>query len=712
VNVDQLLSEWRANTLSDLSERLDKLFDASADVMLEYAEKAQSDHLRGRFYEAIRELRLRRAQVSEHFHAGIARVIFRFDAMAPPDSPGRHEVLSLVDPDDFERSLALKTIVEHAERDHGILLRAIGKRLAKVSGARQVTLENIPAGPRQLASQFAASTSLMYIEHEARLALYTLFERFVIQDTMASLAQLNARLAELGVLPDVEIPKIERPSDQPAQDKSETAPDARTQQDSADAGAPLGDEVLLRIRDLLAMRRAQRRPKAARPPGSPAPAPAPVSEVVQAIGGLPGSPAPVPAAQAGQSGVAVVSLHDLQGVRRSLSSQRDRIREQIGEERVTPDIDDVIEIVGAIFEAMLNEHDLPNAAKALLSHLHTPYLKYAVTDPRVLDDPKHPARRWLDELVQVASEWIDQTDLNKGLYPWISKAVLRVMNSSQLNRDVFEELRAGLDRELRQITKKQQSMELRAAEHAKGKARLQRAQQLMRQELDRLLGEHPGAAVAEGFLRETWADYLTLILLRSNNNPSSDEVRQAVHLGRRVCDVAARVARSSAPDHAEIDRLAERLERHIGALIPHLKPRIGKFADHLKAGARQPATAAPAAARSAEAPAPSPEADADAQLTPEETKVAARLCKLPAGTRFWRQMVPGQGEATIRLVWFNPQTAKFMFVDLAGQTAGMVPIKELASEILLGRARVLEEPKETFFERAMNAFQALLKQGL
>jgi hypothetical protein len=710
VNVDQLLSQWRANTLSELDERLDKLFDASADVMLEYAEKAQSDHLRGRFYEAMRELRLRRAQVSEHFHAGIARVIFRFDAMTPPDSPARHDVLSLVDPDDFERSLALKTIVEHAERDHGILLGAIAKRLAAVSGARQVTPENIPAGPRQLASQFAASTSLMYIEHEARLALYTMFERFVINDTMAALAELNERLAELGVLPGVEIPKIERRSETGGDSRAEKPAEEKAKDEAAPSQAPLGDEVLLRIRDLLAMRRAQRRPKSSRPPGTPPPPPAPVSEVVQAIGGLPGSPAPVPAAT---QGVAVVTLRDLQGVRQSLSTQRDRIRAQIGEERVTPAIDDVIEIVGAIFEAMLNEKDLPNAAKALLSHLHTPYLKYAVADPGVLDDTRHPARRWLDDLVQVASEWIDQTDLNKGLYPWISKAVLRIMNSSQLSRDMFEDLRAGLDRELRQVTQKQQSMELRAAEHAKGKARLQRAQQLAQEELERLLGEHPGGAVAEDFLRETWADYLTLILLRSNNNPSTDAVREAVHLGRRVCDVAARVARSSAPDHAEIDKLQARLEQHIGALVPHLKSGISKFAAHLKTGAASPRPAPrPAAAPSTTAPPGGSDEDASASLTPEETKVAARLCKLPAGTRFWRQMAAGQSETTIRLVWFNPQNSKFMFVDLAGQTAGMVPIKALASEILQGRARVLEEPKESFFERAMNAFQALLKQGL
>jgi hypothetical protein len=221
------------------------------------------------------------------------------------------------------------------------------------------------------------------------------------------------------------------------------------------------------------------------------------------------------------------------------------------------------------------------------------------------------------------------------------------------------------------------------------------------------VGEHPGAALAESFLRETWADYLTLILLRSNNNPSNDAVRQAVHLGRRICDVSARVARSTSPDLAEIAKLQGRLEEHIGALVPHLKSGISKFTDQLKAGlpARQTPPRPPAPAETAAA-------DVDAPLTPEETRVAAKLCKLPPGTRFWRQMAPGQGETTIRLVWFNPQNSKFMFVDLAGQTAGMVPIKELASEILQGRARVLEEPKETFFERAMNAFQALLKQGI
>ena len=40
----------------------------------------------------------------------------------------------------------------------------------------------------------------------------------------------------------------------------------------------------------------------------------------------------------------------------------------------------MIELVGMMFEYMLNDDEIPNVAKAELSRLHTPYLKVAIID--------------------------------------------------------------------------------------------------------------------------------------------------------------------------------------------------------------------------------------------------------------------------------------------------------------------------------------------
>ena len=69
-----------------------------------------------------------------------------------------------------------------------------------------------------------------------------------------------------------------------------------------------------------------------------------------------------------------------------------------------------------LFEYMLNDPVLPAVAKALISHLHTPYLKVAIIDRRLLTDSNHDARQLLDSLVEAGSHWIDERNLKRGIY--------------------------------------------------------------------------------------------------------------------------------------------------------------------------------------------------------------------------------------------------------------------------------------------------------
>lgn len=707
VDIDSLLNQWRQDALPTLDGRVARLFDAAADVMLEFAEKAQNDHLRGRFYEALREIRLNRDQVSEHFMDGLSRGLFRFDASRGPSPPGRDEVLQLVDPDDFERGLALQMMAEQAERDHATLFLTLPLRLAAISGSRPVPLEDIPAGPRQTTAQFATSSTLLQIEHEARLALYTLFERFVMPTSVEVITRLDSRLSQAGVLPDLHL-RAPAAATTP-QPGVATAPSSGATRGSEPApGGPLGDETLLRIRDLLSARRARRQPH----PGAATGAvpPAPVGEVLAAITELPGSPAPAPG-QADQPGAAPVSPQDLRDLRQSLFDQRSRLRARLGEERVSPDIDDVIEIVGAIFEMMLNEKNLPDAVKSLLSHLHTPYLKYAVSEPDLLADPKHPARQWLDDLVRAGSDWVDPADLTLGLYPWMADAVLQLTRARRQDRPLYEQLQRALHEQLNLQNSRQQKLERRAGEHARGKARLDQAQDLGQTALDKLLAGHPGGPLAADFLEETWINYLVLLLLRANNDDQTPEVRGAMTLGRDICDTCVQVARDHAHAGGQIQRLEKALQLTIGELIPHLEPKVRGFIAALKNNqlTRGREVSTPGSGKRGDIRRP---VHQPITLTRSEQKIAERLKKLPPGTRFWRRSATSETDTTLRLVWFNPQTMHFMFADLAGQQAGMVDIKALVSDVTEGRARVLEEHSQSFMEKALHTFQALLKQGL
>ena len=52
-----------------------------------------------------------------------------------------------------------------------------------------------------------------------------------------------------------------------------------------------------------------------------------------------------------------------------------------------------IDLVGMLFEYMLSDEHLPDSVKALLSYLHTPFLKIAFIDKDFFEQPEHPARK-------------------------------------------------------------------------------------------------------------------------------------------------------------------------------------------------------------------------------------------------------------------------------------------------------------------------------
>jgi hypothetical protein len=194
----------------------------------------------------------------------------------------------------------------------------------------------------------------------------------------------------------------------------------------AEDGAPadLGTELFHSILDLMAAHRPDGQRGGGsrqRSPARPEVAAAAKAEILAALSQaqartaaevrVPGSLAPpggataapgITGSVAGLGAYADMELdaNALDRVRMALTHDRQQILEQIKAEDLSPVDANVIDLIGMLFEYMLNDPVLPNAAKALLSHLHTPYLKVALLDHRVLEDSTGGAP---DEIVEAGS---------------------------------------------------------------------------------------------------------------------------------------------------------------------------------------------------------------------------------------------------------------------------------------------------------------------
>ena len=621
--VQDLLNKWRENIVPEAGTFVSDLFKSADKVMLEYADKAETNQIQNRFFEGQREIWLKQDQVESQFHDGLYHDLFDF--MRNPEQQSRlgSETLSLVSKDTFERSLALQTISDQAIKHNSELYHALGQRLGVFVGRPAIDVKLIPAGPHQLSSVFEKASNVLNVEREVLLALFTLFERDVIRRSSHWHENLNEDLRSAGILPNLKYKIVRAPG--AVSDKSDEAEDEYDEQAQAagqpgqrqGGGAParaggahagagaaresqgpatgapyhepggsseeeieLGDQILSRVRELLAAQRtrqALQRGATVRPePLHPAPSEA-VARAVETAVATTDTPLPETGVREKGAKQAPVSTSLLQKIRNALSIQRTQVKETVGRNKLSHFDEDIIDIVGMLFEVMLNDKRLGNTVKALLSHLHTPYLKVAIRDRTFLEHREYPARRLFDEMIEAGSRWVDERDLTQGLYPQLQFTVERIVRAKEHPVQLFQELEDKLTTEIKALSEKQKVREARTIETEKGKARLEEAKLTAAKVTKELLAVEGAPARYTTFVTGPWTDYLTLIYLRSGGDTDSGTWRGAQVLSNRILALVKTLVSGQRPLHAEVVTLRDEFNRRLEKLIPQYQSEVNRL---------------------------------------------------------------------------------------------------------------------------------------
>lgn len=478
----------------------------------------------------------------------------------------------------------------------------------------------------------------------------------------------------------------------------------------AGSNPQLGEQMLGRIRELLSVRRTRQDQSAngeVRPdPVNPAPASA-VSAAIEhpAVRRA----ARLPETEILKEGIDKVTISRalLLRINMALRAQREKIKEVIGNDRLSYFDEDTIEVVGLLFEEMLDEPHLGNVAKGLLSRLHTPFLKLAIRDPSLLTRPDHPARHLFDHVIYAASRWVDESDLTGGIYPRLQRVVTLIVTTQELSIDLLQELDEGLSAEIELRAERQKKREARTLESEQGHERLEQAKAAAAKATELLTAAKETPKTLGDFLTGPWADYLTLVYLRSNGELNATPWRDAVELGCNLRNLIVSHIQGSPADDEEVSELKRAIAHRFGDAIPHLQGQVEKVfslfdSDQevaLSTSRETPTTPAPIAPVE------------ELPLSDSANNLLERLPTLPPGTWlvFKKQ---GGSDQTVKLSWYNDRTERFLFVDQAGAKALMVPLCKLAAQIDSGQAHVLLATGTSYVDSSLQrALERLKKQA-
>ncbi|MNZ38720.1 hypothetical protein D3C78_562010 [compost metagenome] len=497
-----------------LKHAMQALFDNADDTLFEMADRSTSNGEQNTFFEAMRDLRLKRKAIERGFLQKFADNIASLNqydvAKGAVLEPVSSDSLTLVQNDELEESVALDTMVAKVMSRDATALAHLSTRLNTLV-TRKVEDKTNPMGPRLLCEAFLESCQGLGVEIKVKLIILKLFEKYVLGDAGHLYAEANQVLVAHGVLPELKGTPTPRPQHRGvaargAGQAEHAAAPATTE--FADAGS---QEAFDALQELLAQVRGSGAPRRTMPADA---LPITSNDLMRLLSHL-------------QSNMPAQSLDELD-VRQSLDQLLMRVSNRSGRSRVVGQVDeDVINLVSMLFEFILDDRSLPDSLKALIGRMQIPMLKVAVLDKTFFSHGGHPARRLLNEIASAALGWGEQNDVQRdSLFQKIEQVMMRLLNDFTDDPAIFSELLEDFIVFTGAERRRSELLEQRIRDAEEGRMRAE----LARQEVERVLNQRMlGRTLPEVVVRlleEAWSKVLLLNCLK--HGIDSEEWRTAL----------------------------------------------------------------------------------------------------------------------------------------------------------------------------------------
>jgi hypothetical protein len=718
--VGELLGAVRNIASKRLQQWVGNAFEHVDDALFDLAEKAENNAAQMHYFDGMREVRKRRPAVERSFLGTISRNIGEL-AHPPQQSSGSSMPfgtveLTLVADNELEESLAITSMIGKNESRLSRDLFAVNQRLSVICGGRKVEDASNPVAPAILAQAFRQALHELSADMRVKLIIYKLFDRYVLSSLEELYQEINTELVRAGVLPQLRH-EVLRGDARAAGAVAGQAPD--------EAASDIPSDLLQTLHALFSARRG---PAAGGSGGMHALPSGPLPSANELLGALSvlqsqiASAGPLPYAQPDDAAALSREVLQLKG---QLLTQIGALRGEKPSHVATID-EDTIDLVGMLFEFILEDRNLPAAMQVMLARLQIPYLKAAILDRKLFAHRQHPARRLLDCLAEQAKSWSEESDRDRRLHDKVKSIVDQLLHDFDDDMGVFERLLVDLQ-QFQDVNKRRSELaEQRVAESTRGREKLEQARRRAAREILDRIGEHKLPPLVHGVLARAWANHLVLTLLRQGE--TSPEFKSAL---RFVDDFIASTKPVATPENRQVLRqmlpgieralrqgLAnvafqeQDIERLLGQLHTYYRQQLGETLEATEVVAVDEDPAMLAIPDSIQ-----PVIDHDA--TPQDS-VEEDIVEAPLDSPEWHQVqalqpgtwlefcLPDEPMTRAKLSWISPMSGRYLFVNRRGLKVADYSPQELTALLANGQARMLAA--NALFDRAMSAIVDKLSQ--
>jgi len=755
VDKSRLLSQSKQWSLIFARSLMDDFYEAMIKKLDELVDKAEANQQQYFLLTELANFKKKRQDITEEFQVALQLYFDRFvrreivDETAPVVSSS--SALSIMAEEDVEQDIAESTLIKKVETEHSEILYLLHERLNFLTG-NPIPVEASPLGPKQLAQFFEQSLKCAKLEKKMHMLFYKVFEVTLLQCIGNFYKELNQVLTDASILPGLRYssahnkntnnrsndddpsggssgheeffqPEIPPAYQQPQY--ADTAPRYHYQGQNAGGPQNYQQPVTAQQNPVYAPTQTGGYPQTAI--NSNASGFYQRENLVSAINQVQNVAITGAHVSAGSATAGYINMvSDFQQLApgkiqpcsiQSVETVVNMINEGNPEQDITLVEDDVntIDLVGMIFEYMLNDEQLPDSVKSLLSYLHVPFIKVALLEPAMFGQVDHPARQLLNKLSEAGTLWLNKEGYGQfKVFDKIKEVVNRAINDSGRDNEVFIELLQDFSIFMRKVEKSVAQIEKNSVQQLEAEKKLERVKALVHSKIKAKIHEESLPSSIAALILYPWFDYLTFIMLRFGEDSEQwrqgfqvidnilwsikpkkrkEEVSRLKHLKIVLHKQISKAFEVVGYDYSKgvdlLNRLGElqqlaiqntRLEEVV------TKEDVVEIKKMKKDTAKRESVAAPPDLK---------------LMTDDEKNLVEKLKLIEFGTWFEIQDLQSKEAKKLKLAWFNNQDLSYLFVNAAGNKESTMTALEIARLMLANLARIVAGSAKPFFERAL-----------
>lgn len=508
-----------------LKQVLARFFEQSDDHLFALADRAGSNQDQTAYFDAMRELRMRRKSMTVSMLQYISEAFNDLGRFKPASSQTSLEKidqdsLGLVDHAELEQQVAIDNLTTRLRNSYQEPVRLLAARIRHLVPELKLSDEQMPLSPEVICAAIGEACTDLDIDIRAKLVVLKLFERLMVDKLEAFYQDCNRVLIADGVLPDMKRPPVE--GEAVKAPKSASAPEQPADNVPTAPGGTRGSATFHELSALL--HQGQGQGASAVPTGQPT---GRVLETQQLMGQLDKLQV---AARTPANDEIVPLREQLQPLLQAAEGANASVAQADG---------DVINLVAMLFDFILEDRQLHPVMKALISRLQIPVLKVALNDRNFFNRGGHPVRKLLNELALAAIGWSEKRPgLRDPLREKMEEVVGRILDEYTSGTELFEELLEDFGHFMDLDRRRRELVEQRLRDAEEGRAKQERASQLATETIQAQVAGRDIPEPVEQALYEPWMRYLQWVILRRGEG--SEQWQQA-------CDVTARLVWSVDP---------------------------------------------------------------------------------------------------------------------------------------------------------------------